>query len=411
MTDATQNQKDAFADLLTAACYANPVPNDLEGVKDVDVINAVLTITYADTPVTVPPCDLTAEQIFSNNIKNNRMLLGVFNDLYDTYNRLTAWTSLYFQSPNPPYQQQHIFNLMGTAHSVSGVMNSMGVRPHWDNTQVFSPPSPDDGSPHYLTGGKFNTNWYDDLLGSVSGVLSPVYINATGAFGQLNSLYTSEYNNFITPFENAVAAYNLDYSVGPTGPCTAVKNFLHAVSDIIMDPLQASDQYMRTYGAVHAPSGLYDTVEYSTYTNTINTILLPYPSEVQKFIDVAAPYDNVLTRKSLFSAYMNTITNAIDVAYTTLYNSLSVAFPSMTRPVLSLIEQNTLINAQINREQWWWQPLTADIHFSQYSRASQVAVSGGAAIGVQGMAGVANLNNMINRTASPAIILAKDEVV
>lgn len=401
MTTATQNQKDAFADLLTAACYTNPVPNDLVGVRNVDVINTMLTITYAGLPV---GCSLdTPTQEALADIKNNRVLLGAFDDLYNTYARLIAWTNLFFVSPNPPYQQQHIFALMGTAQSVSGVMNGMGVRPHWDNPQVFSPISPDDGDPLYLAGGKFNANWYDELLGSVSGALTSGYASGVDTFSQLESLYTSEYSDFTTSFKNANDAYAVTYS---SDPCLALQEFLPVVATIVLDPQQAGLQYMRTYSAVYAPIALYSTPEYLTYVSTINTILLPYPSEVQTFIDDTSP-----TREQAFKVVMTTFINAIDAAYATLYDGLSSTFPTMVRPVRSLIEYDTLINAQINREQWWWQPLTADIHFSQYSRASQVAVSGGVAIGVQGMAGVANLNNMINRTASPAIILAKDEAV
>lgn len=325
MSTATQKQKDAFADLLTAACYTNPVSSDIAPVRIAqvdDLVHKIYTMTL------VP--DATAQER-----ANVVLSLGVFGSLYQTYQRLENWTAKYFVSSNPPYQQQHIGSLLGTALAVDTVLTALGNRPHWDNPGVFNPMCPDDVPPLSLSGNKYNSTWADDLIGSVKGSLVPTFSNISTVQSSL--------------------ANNLEFVAYLDALTLALANIVAAEA--------------------------------------------PYPD----------PNDDPLTDPP-----PEMITPEIsiqDVVVILGISGVGTTYAAIDPQLISnLTNYDTLINNQVNREQWWWHPLTDDQYFSQYSRASQVAVSGGTALAIAGMASSPALNDVINRTASPAMILAKDEI-
>lgn len=321
MTTATQKQKDAFADLLTASCYTNPVPSDIAPVRIAQVDNLVNKI-YS---MTLTPAVTTQDRT------NVVLSIGVFGTMFQTFQRLENWTAKYFVSSNPPYQQQHIGSLLGTALAVDSVLTALGSRPNWDNLAVFNPLSPDDIPPLNLNGNKYNSTWVDDLVGSVKGSLMPTFSSITSVQSSLAS-------------SPAFIAY------------------LDALTTALADIL-AAEEPVPVVPATEPP------------TTTIPEV------SIQNVISI------------LSAAGVGTTYAAIDA-----------------QDIASLTAYDTLINNQINREMWWWHPLTNDQYFSQYSRASQVAVSGGTAIALAGMASSPALNDTLNRVASAAIILAKDEI-
>ena len=538
MTTATQNQKDAFANLLTTDCFNNPVPLDL----------APLRISEVEQLFSAGAASPSSPSLATN--------IGVFGNLHTTYGSLISWTCQYFVSPNKPYQQKHISNVIGTANAVNNILTIMGELPFWNNTAVFGDSHPDGGA-------SYHQSWYDDMLGTLSFALSPVYSTIVGAQSTIDT--TPEYleyidtintlrhsitslhiidalkstfiaydkstdawgtdyvSNVLTPISETLAGFNSVDTNRITYPSIFEKiEEITKVCEMVTAANEANNQQaLLSVAAVNRAiasievAGSSSNATYITSIqnalNVTNNVLLVYDTDTHNLnaivgaasaavaainvaLDVATTnstndpcnveYANTVLvvttaarHVAVFSEAINTLRQTQMSTLTSLAHALfdaihqisqdtvtlssgatldtvsCVANCTITNPtsfdcitaakqqltddrtailsnafdnvgasyqaltnahyeyVLSLTTSNQQILDQINREQWWWHVRTEDQHFSQYSRASQIVVSGGIAVSVRGMASIPAMNNMINRTASAAIILAKDEAV
>lgn len=389
----TSLQTNAFLDLIDASAMVNPVPTEIAPLK-IPAVDAFLSkikqLNQAQLPVKGPA-------------------LGVFYSLFLTYEEIINWSNKHFEKIPPIYGQQAIIHHKTLAFTTERILEMFGGQlPKWDTAY---------GSPHPDGGNKFNSTWFEDMLGIIYGTLTSNYNLIATTQSSLSSL--TEYTNFINAIITAsgnlfsyqkilfLTPINLFGSTGLPNDTTAYSFRLNI--DTFTTEISIVGQDAQTFSALITTLNT-STVGLASWSVVGSTIVCT--ASVDGNLSIT---DNSISNPFLFLNLSNFNTLDTPVSQLQALNDLDVTNISTSYTDLvnvapthinTLINETTILQQQLQREYWWWSWAGGEIG---YNKMTQIEQASSISLAINNEKLHTQTSQLINRIGSPALIAAKDE--
>lgn len=182
---ATQKQKDAFTTLYASDGFINPTTSDV----------GIFRQKFSDQLK-----DLYVDFLGFGELGTFVTTFGIFAVLESTFVDTTNWTDNHFLPGGSG--QQKVNDHKGMANGAGIMLEELEYLPGYPYGS---------GSP--LT--KFNSTWFEDIIGSLTGTFDPYYIDMELAHNELETYSTTEYNNFVNVVQAISDAWVLEKAGSP----------------------------------------------------------------------------------------------------------------------------------------------------------------------------------------------------
>lgn len=396
MTIPTPLQINAYLDLIDASAVTNPVPSEI-------------------TPLKIPSIDAflsKIKQLNQSQLPIKGPALGIFYSLFLIYEEIITWSNKHFEKIPPNYGQQAILHHKTLVSTTENTLKLFGDQlPKWDT--AFDTPHPDGGY-------KFNSAWFEDMLGIIYGTLLPNYNSINTTQSLLNSY--SQFADFIDAINDAYGSIfsfqRVLFSPPPfpsppiinptdsTGLSNDATEYSFKINiNLTSTTVSLQGQEAQTFGDLITVLNIKTTGIASWSLVELNIVCTALVDG-----DISITEDSLflnLTRFSIIESPVTQIQVLNDLDITPISTSYTNLVNAASSHINTLINQKNLLEQQLQREQWWWSWNGSEIN---YSKMTQIEQAANVSLAINNDKYHTKTSQLINRIGSPALIAAKNEI-